>query len=79
MGGEPGEIPTAGVRPSNDDEGNTLARSQRQRGHRPKKAVLIECIDRAHEPEDSTSRLGSVRQSGEAWPPFGGAGGSTPF
>jgi hypothetical protein len=27
MGSEPGEIPATGVRPSNDDEGNTLAGS----------------------------------------------------
>jgi len=62
MGDEPGQIPASGVRPSNDDESNPLARAQRQRRHRSKEAVLIESIDRAHEAEDSTAQLGSAAQ-----------------
>jgi len=49
MGGEPAEIPAAGVRPSHNDDGYTLTRSERQVGYWPKKAVFIEGIDRPHE------------------------------
>ena len=72
MGGQPGEIPAAGVRPSNDDDGHALARAERQRGHWPKKAVLIERIDRAHASEDSTTRLGEAPpRSVNLWPRSG--------
>ena len=55
MGRELGGIPPAGVRPSDDDDGNTLARSERQLRHWPKKAILIEGINRPHGAQDSTS------------------------
>ncbi len=58
MGDELGPIPASGVRPSNDDDGNPLARAQRERRHRSKEAVLVESIDRAHEAEDGTSQVG---------------------
>src|SRR5207247_534748 len=68
MSGEPGEIPPIRVRSSHNDDGNTLARSERQLGHRPKETVLIEGIDRPHEPQDSTSHSDIASQS---WPPSG--------
>jgi len=60
MRGDSGEIPATRVRPPNNDEGNTLTRSQRQRRHRPKETILVERINRAHEPEDSTFPGGKV-------------------
>ena len=51
-----GEMCTpASVRPSNDDDANTLARSEWQVRDWPKKAILIERINRPHEKQDSTS------------------------
>jgi hypothetical protein len=64
--GEAGEIPATRVRPPNNDEGHTLTRSQRQRRHRPKETILVEGINRAHEPEDSTSRFGRCRSAQRA-------------
>jgi hypothetical protein len=63
--GDPSEIPATRVRPPNNDENNTLTRSQRQRRHRPKETVLVERINRAHEPEDSISRVTNIRTGSE--------------
>ena len=55
MGPKLGGIPAAGVRPSNDDDANTFARSKRQIRHWPKEPILIEGINRPHEVQDNTS------------------------
>jgi hypothetical protein len=55
MARKPGGIPPAGVRFSDDDDANTLARSEWQLRHWPKEAILIEGINRPHEVQDNTS------------------------
>jgi hypothetical protein len=58
MRDEPIQVPTTRIRPPDDDDGDPLSGSERQRRHWPKKTVFVERVHRSHEIENSTTRWG---------------------